>query len=114
MENVQMLVPMEPTAFWRQLKTIVEEVVMDSRREALVSSHAERPLLKTAEVCAIFKVTKPTIYDWLKQGKIQSVKIQSRRYFHWEDVDKLIRASRTTSLIAGGLLSGKKSMNKGE
>lgn len=109
-----MLVPMEPTAFWRQLKTIVEEVVMESRREAPVIGHAERPLLKTAEVCAIFKVTKPTIYDWLKQGKIQSVKIQSRRYFHREDVDKLIRASRTTSFMAGGLLATKKSKNKAE
>lgn len=101
MENVQMLVPMEPGAFWRQLRTIVEEVVMESKREAPVASRADRPLLKTAEVCAIFKVTKPTIYDWLKQGKIQSVKIQSRRYFHWEDVDRLIRSNKSVHFKPG-------------
>ena len=94
MENVQMLVPMEPKAFWLQLKTIVEEVVMESRKEALVDKHVERPLLKATEVCEIFHISKPTIYEWLKQGKIKSVKIQSRRYFHWKDVEELIQMSK--------------------
>ena len=94
MENVQMLVPMEPKAFWQQLKTIVEEVVMESRKEAPVDKHVERPLLKATEVCEIFHISKPTIYEWLKQGKIKSVKIQSRRYFHWKDVEELIQMSK--------------------
>lgn len=95
MENVQILVPMEPKEFWRQLKTIVEQVVMESRKEApITNNHSERPLLKATEVCEIFHISKPTIYEWLKQGKIKSVKIQSRRYFHWKDVEELIQQSR--------------------
>ena len=94
MENVQMLVPMEPQAFWRQLKAIVEEVIIESKKEPPVDKHTERPLLKAAQVCEIFHVTKPTLYDWLKQGKLKSVKIQSRRYFHWKDVEELIQQSK--------------------
>ena len=93
-----MLVPMEPKAFWHQLKAIVEEVVMESRQEAPVDKHAERPLLKAKEVCEIFHVSKPTLYDWLKQGRITSVKIQTRRYFHWKDVEELIRQSKVNPL----------------
>jgi excisionase family DNA binding protein len=98
MENVQMLLPMEPKAFWHQLKSIVEEVVMESKWRAPVDKHAERPLLKLKEVCEIFHVSKPTLYDWLKQGKIQSVKIQSRRYFHWKDVEELIQKCKVNHL----------------
>lgn len=103
MENVQMLVPMEPQAFWRQLRAIVEEVVIESKRQAPVDKHIERPLLKVAQVCEIFHVTKPTLYDWLKQGKLKSVKIQSRRYFHWEDVEKLIQQSKVFPFKSGQL-----------
>lgn len=97
MENVQMLVPMEPKAFWQQLRTIVEQVVAESKQETKVDNHTERPLLKAKEVCEIFHISKPTIYDWLKQGKIKSVKIQSRRYFHWKDVEELIQKSKVTT-----------------
>ncbi len=101
MENVQMLVPMEPKEFWRQLKTIIEEVVMESKKEApIIDKHTERPLLKATEVCEIFHISKPTIYDWLKQGKIKSIKIQSRRYFHWKDVEELIQQSKVNPLKA--------------
>lgn len=101
MENVQMLVPMEPKEFWRRLKSIVEEVVMENKKVAPVSipdKHTERPLLKATEVCEIFHISKPTIYDWLKQEKIKSIKIQSRRYFHWNDVEELIQQSKVHSL----------------
>ena len=98
MNNVQMLVPIEPNAFWQQLRTIVEEVVAEGKKHSPVNNHTERPLLKATEVCGIFRVSKPTLYDWLKQGKIKSVKIQSRRYFHWNDVEELISISKTNLL----------------
>lgn len=34
-----------------------------------------------AEVCVIFQVSKPTIYDWIKNGKLKPYKIRSRVYF---------------------------------
>ena len=97
MENVQMLLPIEPQAFWQQMKEIVEQVVNESKLQT-ASQHTERPLLKVKEVCEIFHVSKPTLYDWLKQGKIKSVKIQSRRYFMWRDVEELIQENRVQKI----------------
>ncbi len=99
MENVQLLIPVEPKEFWRRLKSIVEEVLIESKSGAPTDKHAERPLLKAKEVCEIFHISKPTIYEWLKQGKIKSVKIQSRRYFHWKDVEDLIQQSKVNPSI---------------
>src|SRR5580658_3923589 len=98
MENVQMLLPIEPKEFWRHLRSIVEEVVMENKKTSVKDSHSERPLLKTKEVCEIFHISKPTLYEWLKQGKIKSVKIQSRRYFHWKDVEELIQRCKVNPL----------------
>ena len=93
-----MLVPMEPSAFWYQLRTIVAEVVAEGNSRKPADNHTERPLLKATEVCEIFNVSKTTLYDWLKQVKIKSVKIESRRYFHWNDVDELISTSKVNRL----------------
>jgi excisionase family DNA binding protein len=100
MENVQMLLPVEPKEFWRQLKIIVEEAVMENRKDNIKDGHAERPLLKAKEACEIFHISKPTIYEWMKQGKIRSVKIGSRRYFHWKDLEELIQKSEADPLKA--------------
>ena len=97
MENVQMLLPIEPQAFWQQMKEIVEQVINEGKLQPS-GKHTEKPLLKVKEVCEIFHVSKPTLYDWLKQGKIKSVKIQSRRYFMWSDVDELIQENRVQKI----------------
>lgn len=97
MENVQMLFPMEPAEFWNHLKTIVEEVVNQKNdsisKPISVQDSPLKKLLKAKEVCEFFQVSKPTIYEWLKQGKLKSIKIESRRYFLWEDIEELIQRS---------------------
>ena len=107
MENVQMLVPIEPRVFWQKMKEIVEQVVNESQQQT-VGKHSERSLLKVKEVCELFHVSKPTVYDWLKQGKIKSVKIQSRRYFWSEDIDELIHQNQVDFLSSKGLGSPQK------
>jgi len=94
-----MLFPMEPKEFWRKLKEIVEEVVMEQnhyQEKLSVVNHANRPLLKASEVCSIFQISKPTLYDWMHQGKLQSVLIGSRRFFEWSDIEQLINSSKVT------------------
>ena len=51
----------------------------------------EKPLYKIDEICSIFKVTKPTIYDWIKHGKLKRVKISSRVYFLGSDIKLLFK-----------------------
>jgi excisionase family DNA binding protein len=96
MENVQMLLPIDPAKFWSQLKIIVEDAIEQKTASSTSSfgqKYSSQPLLKVSEVCQIFKVSKPTVYDWLKQGKLKSIKIESRRFFRWQDIEELIKNS---------------------
>ena len=91
-----MLFPMSSVEFWKQMKSIMEEVVEQklnaSIRKELPPSHLpEKALLKATEVCAIFQVSKPTLYEWMKQDKLKSFKIKSRRYFTRADIEAVIR-----------------------
>ena len=99
MGDVQMLFPMEPEEFWQKLKTIVEQVVIEHGNTVPaingIDRNSHKPLLKAREVCAILKITKPTLYAWMKQERLESVKIQTRRYFRSEDIEKLIESSRS-------------------
>ena len=98
MAEVQMLFPMDPKEFWQKLKAIVEQVIIEHSNQVpllqALDKNAQKPLLKANEVCAIFKISKPTLYDWMNQGKLPSIKIESRRFFRSEDIEKLIEESR--------------------
>ena len=56
-----------------------------------VNGLTEKPLYKIQEVRLLFKVTKPTIYDWIKHGKLKRVKIRSRVYFLGSDIKQLMQ-----------------------
>ena len=49
-------------------------------------------IMKTIEeVASIFKVHFRTIYSWIKQGKIKSVKVGRRHYITEEEVERIKR-----------------------
>ena len=100
MEKVQILFPMEPAAFWQKLKAIVEQVVIEHQHKPPLQEAykiaGQKPLLKVTDVCRLFSISKPTLYEWMHQGKLPSVKIRSRRFFRTEDVEQLIEASKIT------------------
>jgi len=39
----------------------------------------------------VFKITKPTVYAWIDDGKLKRVKIRSRVYFMGSDVRQLMQ-----------------------
>jgi excisionase family DNA binding protein len=98
MADMQILFPMEPKEFWQKLRLIVEEIVIEHNNTVplldVLDKNAQRPLLKASEVCSIFKISKPTLYDWMNLGKLPSIKIESRRFFKQEDVAALIESSK--------------------
>jgi excisionase family DNA binding protein len=96
MADMYILFPMEPKEFWKQLRIIVDEVIIQhDRKSPLYSNDKLQPrLLKAKEVCTLFKISKPTLYEWMNQGKLPSLKIGSRRFFRSEDVDKLIDGNK--------------------
>lgn len=95
MQETPMLFPIAPTEFWKQIRTTIDEVVTEKLSQRLppqTNSHLpEKALLKAADVCEIFQVSRPTLYEWLKQKKLKSFKIKSRRYFSREDIEAVIR-----------------------
>jgi predicted DNA-binding transcriptional regulator AlpA len=101
MNETPMLFPMAPGEFWKQIRTTIEEVVNEKLNQQGASppvSHLpEKALLKAAEVCTIFQVSKPTLYDWLKQDKLKSFKIKSRRYFSRADIEAIIMQAGQTA-----------------
>ncbi|MEO7802062.1 MAG: helix-turn-helix domain-containing protein [Ginsengibacter sp.] len=91
-----MLFPYEPKQFWESIRQIIREEVSSAQKHKLATTSFEtpgmtyKPLYKIEEVCALFHVTKPTIYDWIKHGKLKPFKIRSRVFFLWQDIEQLI------------------------
>lgn len=95
MQETPMLFPMAPAEFWKQIRSTIEEVVNEKINQPFQSpptNHLpEKALLKASDVCAVFQVSKPTLYDWLRQDKLKSFKIKSRRYFLRTDIEAMIK-----------------------
>ena len=94
--NTPMLFPFEPEQFWQSMRQIIREEVGSLEKQKLSATTFDttgltyKPLYKIAEVCALFHVTKPTIYDWVKHGKLKPYKIRSRVYFLHNDIQQLL------------------------
>ena len=95
-----MLFPYEPEQFWHSIRQIIREEVINAEKQKPVSpayrtpGMAYKPLYKIAEVCGLFHVTKPTIYDWVRHGKLKPYKIRSRVYFLWQDIQQLLNPGK--------------------
>ncbi|MDE3183720.1 MAG: helix-turn-helix domain-containing protein [Bacteroidota bacterium] len=94
MNETPMLFPITPSEFWKQIKMIIENVIAEKLSQQNISPSTsllpEKALLKVSDVCEIFQISKPTLYEWLKQEKLKSFKVKSRRYFNRADIDDLI------------------------
>ena len=78
MQETPMLFPMAPAEFWKQIKATVEEVVKANINQTSFqppTDHLpEKALLKLSDVCAVFQVSKPTLYDWLSKTKSKALR----------------------------------------
>lgn len=96
--SVPILFPIQPELFWNQIRSIIREEISNLQNKNVSSNKADfetpgmtyKPLYKISEICKMFQVTRPTIYDWIKHGKLKPYKIQSRVYFLWDDIQKLL------------------------
>jgi excisionase family DNA binding protein len=96
--SVPILIPFEPEEFWARIRVIIrEEVSRNQKEQPALASIMEtpgltyKPLYKITEVCSIFRVTRPTIYDWIKHGKLKPYKVRSRLYFLWNDIQAMLK-----------------------
>jgi excisionase family DNA binding protein len=94
-----MLFPYEPDEFWEFMRTLIREEVsktVNEKQKALVTETpglTYKPLYKIAEVCTFFRVSRPTIYEWIKDGKLKPYKIRRRVYFLWTDIQQILPVS---------------------
>lgn len=104
MNETPMLFPITPGEFWKQIRTTIEEVVTEKLSQQTFSqthSHLpEKVLLKAKDVCEIFQVSKPTLYEWLKQDKLKSFKIKSRRYFLRTEIEAVLQGQGVAATLA--------------
>jgi len=90
--EAQVLIPMEAEVFWDKMRSLIEEVIKERYMKSASSNDAPQ-LLKMKEVCELFQISKPTIYEWIRKGQLRSIKIESRRFFLVDDIQHLIRKS---------------------
>ena len=91
-----MLFPYEPGMFWDKLRQIVREEIsaLPNKRADVESFSIEglthKPLYKINELCHLFHISRTTIYDWVRHGKLKPYKIRSRVYFLFNDIQALL------------------------
>ena len=96
-DAMPMLFPIEPKEFWGQIRQIIKEEVSLSQKGKSTNlltytpGLTEKPLYKISELCAMFNISRTTIYDWVKHGKLKRVKVRSRVYFLGTDVQNLLK-----------------------
>ena len=97
------LIPYEPSQFWEHIKKIIREEIKEFENSPALTGVKgipglkHKPLYKVSDLCTFFHVSKPTIYEWCKTGKISPYKIGSRTYFLYEDVQKLLNPTTSAS-----------------
>lgn len=91
-----MLFPYEPEQFWEHMRSLIREEITKIAKEKKVVTPEEtpgltyKPLLKISEVCSFFHVSRPTIYEWIKHGKLKPYRIRRSVYFLWNDIQQLL------------------------
>jgi excisionase family DNA binding protein len=97
--NVAMLIPFAPEEFWAEFRRIIKEELVASEPATVAGDpglivepqFAGKTLYKISEVCALFNVSRMTVHEWVKTGKLRKIKVRSRVYFLSSEVYDIIR-----------------------
>ncbi|MDD2791552.1 MAG: helix-turn-helix domain-containing protein [Sediminibacterium sp.] len=91
------LFPIEPNDFFSRLKQVIDKSINDKLQltQVAVSQNGltTKPLLSLKEVCELFQITKPTVYDWIEHEKLKPYKVRGRVFFLLSDIQMLIQSS---------------------
>jgi len=97
------LIPIETDEFWEQIRCIIREelrFVIESKKspekksiEKEVPALRYKPLYDMKELRQLFSdVSRTTIYNWVKCGKLKPKKMKGKIYFLWSDIEVLLKA----------------------
>ncbi len=98
-----MLFPITPDDYWKKLEQIIDASHQQKTKPGYLSHPSNgfiaKPLLSIKEVCNLFQITKPTIYDWIKHQKLKPYKIRARVYFMMSDIESLLKQVSVVSSL---------------
>jgi excisionase family DNA binding protein len=91
------LFPIEPNDFFSRLKQVIDKSINDKLQLAIPPSGlTTKPLLSLKEICELFQISKPTVYDWIEHGMLKPYKVRGRVFFLLSDIQSLIQSSGET------------------
>lgn len=80
---------MDQELFWEKMRKIIREEMVFCLKTFSMTHKTEKAYTIT-ELCDKFQISKPTLYEWIKAGKITPVKIGRRVFFNSKEVEKLL------------------------
>lgn len=92
-----MLFPFDPDQFWQCVRLIIrEELLVKEKRDSPKLVYETpgllyKPVYKIAEVCELFQVTRQTVNDWVRIGKLRKYKVRSRVFFLKNEIWQLFQ-----------------------
>jgi len=101
--NTPILVPIEADEFWQQIRLIIREelkliVAAGVLGEKVTAKGKEtngfqnKPLYDMKELRQLFSnVSRTTIYEWVKCGKLKPKKMKGKIYFLWGDIERILK-----------------------
>ena len=93
--------PFGSDQFWQQVRVIIREELFAGKNSPTkivdeAGSLLHKPVYKMAEVCGLFQITRQTVYDWIKIGRLKRYKIRSRVFFLRNEVWQLFQRESNT------------------
>ncbi len=97
--DTPILFPVKPDEFYAKLRELVDEAISKRLREQPLhvqpapNGLVTHPLLSLKDVCALFRISKPTLYDWIGHEKLKPYKVRGKVYFLQSDIWQLFDKS---------------------
>lgn len=97
-KDIPLLIPYDPVEFWSEIRKIIREEINHSPGKPGIKADLsvpgglnDKPLYRIAELCQLFHVSRTTVHDWVKAGRLRKIKVASRVYFLGADIKKIIQ-----------------------
>jgi len=96
MSNQVILFPIAPDELYKNIRALIVEVVEEkiTGEVRIPDALSDRTMLTPKEVCAVLRISRPTLYTLIKEKQLPTFTIQTRRYFARTDIEKFINQKR--------------------
>ena len=89
------LFPVEPEEFYLRIGLLIEQALCKKLQEQVLhvqtvpNGLTSHPLLSLKDVCALLRISKPTLYEWISHRKLKPYKIRGKFFFLQSDIQSL-------------------------